>query len=57
MKKTLYLFIALCFVLCNAKMEAQPFGGGNGTTTAPYQIHTLAHLNELADSSNTQGWA
>lgn len=48
MKKT-FLFIVLCFVLCNAKMEAQSFGGGDGSEQAPYEIYTLAHLEELQD--------
>ena len=47
--KKLILLIALCFVLCNAKTEAQ-FSGGDGTQATPYLISSKDDLEELADS-------
>ena len=38
--------VALCFVLCNVKTEAQ-FGGGTGIAGDPYQIHNITHLENF----------
>ena len=50
--KKIILFVVLCFVLCNAKTEAQ-FGGGDGLSKATaYEIHNITHLQYLADMVN-----
>jgi len=45
-------FILLLILLNSASIFSQPFGGGDGTESSPYEIYTKAHLEELADSVN-----
>ena len=45
-------FILLLILLAAAPLFSQPFGGGLGTESSPYEIYTKAHLEELADSVN-----
>ena len=47
--KKIILFVVICWWLANANIEAQ-FGGGTGSQSNPYQIHTKKHLEELSDS-------
>ncbi len=52
------LLILLCLLFSvNAWAQGQYFGGGAGTSSDPYQISTVTHLNNMADHiADYDGW-